>query len=73
MRKSKWPFDSDKWNEIVLESRRAKDLLGLPESDEDIQSVYYRVGIFSLQFNKHAVKRCGTDSIELYRLGSTGI
>jgi hypothetical protein len=47
---------SDKWGDIVSCSKRAKELLGLSESDEDIQSLYCRVGMLDLQFNKDVLK-----------------
>ena len=43
---------SDKWDEIVLWSKRVKELLGSSESNEDIQSLYCRVGMLDLQFTK---------------------
>jgi len=64
---------SDKWDTIVFWSRRAKELLGLPESDEDVQSLYCRVRILDLQFNKDTLKLCGTDPVELHELGFAGI
>jgi hypothetical protein len=31
---------SNKWEEIVSSSNKVKELLGLPDSEEDVQSLY---------------------------------
>lgn len=38
---------SNKWDEIVSSSKKVKELLDLPDSEEDIQTLYCRVGSYN--------------------------
>jgi hypothetical protein len=45
----KYRETKNEWEEIISSSKKVKELLGLPDSEEDIQSWYCRVGILTFQ------------------------